>query len=221
MNKELNPRQIKTIQNFWNWFQDNEQAIYNAFKLEINNEELLFHLQRNLNNISKRTEIIIYEVSNQNEKLHIMITALGYKKLFPKVITLGDTAPKLKHFTIQTFIKPLTPENFNQIPEGLKKIINKSLIRLDDYKISTKKIKITLYMPVNFEFENEFHKYISGELAIMFTLGEVNYKKHIADFEIKHIETKTNGSLQLSELPEFIDYLSKINFSRKIKIFFE
>jgi hypothetical protein len=76
-------------------------------------------------------------------------------------------------------------------------------------------------LPINFEFENEFQTFISGELAIMFTLGEVNYKKHIADFEIKQIHKKTSGLLQLSELPEFIEYLSKINYSRKLKIFFE
>ncbi len=59
MNKQLNHRQIKNIQNFWNWFQDNEQAIYHACKLEINKEEVFFHIQRNLNYISKRIEIII------------------------------------------------------------------------------------------------------------------------------------------------------------------
>ena len=56
MNKELNPRQIKTIQNFWTWFQDNEHTIYNAYKLEINKEEVLNHLERNLYYVSKRME---------------------------------------------------------------------------------------------------------------------------------------------------------------------
>lgn len=221
MNKELNPRQLKTIQNFWNWFQDNEKIIFYAVKLGINTDEVMRYFDKNLDNVSKRIDCFFLENFSESQKYQIIFSAYGYKKLFPKLIALEDTAPQFEHFTIQTFIKPLTPENFNQIPEGLKKIINQSLISLDDYNTCTKKIKITLYMPVNFEFENEFHTYISGELAIMFTLGEVNYKKHIADFEIKHIETKTNGSIQLSELPEFIDYLSKINFSRKIKIFFE
>ena len=55
----------------------------------------------------------------------------------------------------------------------------------------------------------------------MFTLGEVNYKKHIADFEVKQTSKNSNGLLQLLELSEFIEYLSKINYSRKLKIFFE
>ena len=154
-------------------------------------------------------------------KHQIIFSAYGYKKLFPKLIALGDAAPRLEHFSVQTFIKPLTPENYNQIPEVFNKFIQQSLIKLDDYNISSKKVKITLYLPENFEFENEYQLFVSAELAIMFTLGEVNYKKHIADFEVKQITKKTNGLLQLSELPEFIEYLSKINYSRKLKIFFD
>ncbi len=60
MNKQLNPRQIKTIQNFWTWFQDNEQAIYHAYKLGINSDEVIENLHRNLNYVSKRIVIYIY-----------------------------------------------------------------------------------------------------------------------------------------------------------------
>ena len=70
MNKQLNPRQIKTIQNFWNWFQDNEQAIYNACKLEINKDEVLFNLERNFNYVSKRIEHFI--IANRNRGFIIM-----------------------------------------------------------------------------------------------------------------------------------------------------
>lgn len=221
MNKELNLRQIKIIQNFWTWFQDNEKTIYYAVKLGINTDEVIKYFDQNLDYVSKRIECFFLENSSESQKHQIIFSAYGYKKLFPKLIALGDAAPRLEHFSVQTFIKPLTPENYNQIPEVFNKIIQQSLIKLDDYNISSKKVKITLYLPENFEFENEYQLFVSAELAIMFTLGEVNYKKHIADFEVKQITKKTNGLLQLSELPEFIEYLSKINYSRKLKIFFE
>ena len=221
MNKQLNPRQIKTIQNFWTWFQDNEKTIYYAVKLGINTDEVIKYFDQNLDYVSKRIECFFLENSSESQKHQIIFSAYGYKKLFPKLVALGDAAPRLEHFSVQTFIKPLTPENYNQIPEVFNKFIQQSLIKLDDYNISSKKVKITLYLPENFEFENEYQLFVSAELAIMFTLGEVNYKKHIADFEVKQISKKTNGLLQLSELPEFIEYLSKINYSRKLKIFFE
>ena len=221
MNKQLNPRQIKTIQNFWTWFQDNEKTIYYAVKLGINTDEVIKYFDQNLDYVSKRIECFFLENSSESQKHQIIFSAYGYKKLFPKLVALGDTAPRLEHFSVQTFIKPLTPENYNQIPEVFNKFIQQSLIKLDDYNISSKKVKITLYLPENFEFENEYQLFVSAELAIMFTLGEVNYKKHIADFEVKQTSKKTNGLLQLSKLPEFIEYLSKINYSRKLKIFFE
>ena len=221
MNKQLTPRQIKTIQNFWNWFQDNEKTIYYAVKLGINTDEVIKYFDQNLDYVSKRIECFFLENTSESQKHQIIFSAYGYKKLFPKLIALGDTAPRLEHFSVQTFIKPLTPENYNQIPEGFYKIIKQSLIKLDDYNISSKKVKITLYLSENFEFENEYQLFVSAELAIMFTLGEVNYKKHIADFEVKQTSKNSNGLLQLLELPEFIEYLSKINYSRKLKIFFE
>jgi hypothetical protein len=221
MNKQLNPRQIKTIQNFWTWFQDNEKTIYYAVKMDINTDEVIKYFDQNLDYVSKRIDCFFLENSSESQKHQIVFSAYGYKKLFPKLIALGDTAPRLEYFSVQTFIKPLTPENYNQIPEVFHKIIQQSLIKLDDYNISSKKVKITLYLPENFEFKNESQLFFSAELAIMFTLGEVNYKKHIADFEVKQISKKTNGLLQLLDLPEFIKYLSKINYSRKLKIYFE
>ena len=214
MNKELNPRQIKTIQNFWNWFQDNEQAIYHACKLEINKEEVFFHIQRNLNYISKRIEIIIYEVPNQVNKLHIMISALGNKKLFPKVIALGDTAPKLEHFTIHTFIKPIALDNKHILPSFISIAMQQVFIKLEDYNTATKKVVLIIYAPESMEKFNL-------SFLLYFTLGEVNYKKHIKEVYFKPVPRTTHGLLSLSELPEFIEKKKKINYSRKLKIFFE
>ena len=214
MNKQLNHRQIKNIQNFWNWFQDNEQAIYHACKLEINKEEVFFHIQRNLNYISKRIEIIIYEVPNQVNNLHIMISASGYKKLFPKVIALGDAAPKLEHFTIHTFIKPIALDNKHILPSFISIAMQQVFIKLEDYNTATKKVVLIIYAPESIgKFNLSFLLY--------FTLGEVNYKKHIKEVYYRPLPKSTNGLLLLSELPEYIDFLAKINYNRKLKIFLE
>lgn len=37
---------------------------------------------------------------NQDDKLFIMISALTYKKLFPKVFVFRDVSPKLDQFII-------------------------------------------------------------------------------------------------------------------------
>ena len=96
MNKELNPRQIKTIQNFWTWFQQNEQAIYHAYKLGINSDEVIENLHRNLNYVSKRIVIYIYMQNNHPNKFCILFSAHGYRKLFPKIIALGEKKNKIR-----------------------------------------------------------------------------------------------------------------------------
>jgi len=211
MNKQLNPRQIKTIQNFWTWFQDNEQAIYNACKLEINKDEVLFHLERNLNYVSKRIEHFITNHPQDENKLKVFFTAHGYRKLFPKMKALEEKIPILEFFSIQVYITPLNQES-PTIPANLIETIKNTCIKLEDYNIASKKIILTLYfneiiMQLK-EKKIERHAY----LLLLFTLGEVKYKKQ---------PENTSGLLSLSELPEFIDYLAKINYSRKLKIFFE
>jgi hypothetical protein len=220
MNKHLTPRQIKTIQNFWTWFQDNEQAIYNACKLEINKKEVLFHLQRNLNYVSKRIEYFITNHPQNEDKLKLFFTAHGYKKLFPKMNELEQKTPTLQYFSIQVFITPLNLEN-PTIPNDLAELIQNTKIKLEDYNIATKKIILTLYGNKNTMQISKKKLERNAYILLLFTLGEIKYKKHIYDFNCEVMPQNTNGLLSLSELPEFIDYLAKINYSRKLKIFFE
>jgi hypothetical protein len=221
MNKQLNPRQIKTIQNFWTWFQDNEQVIYHAYKLGINSDEVIENLNRNLNYVSKRIAIYIYMQNNQPNKFCVLFSAHGYRKLFPKIIALGEIKTRLEYFTVHTFLKPLCADNKNQFSDKLIEMIKSILIKLEDYNIASKKVIITLYYPEGLTKEDKTNSKLYIKTLLRFTLGEVNYKKHIKEVYYKPLPKVTNGLLSLSELPEFIDYLAKINYRRKLKIFFE
>ena len=221
MNKQLNPRQIKTIQNFWTWFQDNEQAIYHAYKLGINSDEVIENLHRNLNYVSKRIVIYIYMQNNHPNKFCVLFSAHGYRKLFPKIIALGEKTPRLEYFTAQTFLKPLCAENKNQFSDKIIEMINSIFIKLEDYNTASKKVILTLYYPNSLTGEDKLNSKQYVKTLLRFTLGEVNYKKHIKEVYFKPLPRNTNGLLSLSELPEFIDYLAKINYSRKLKILFE
>lgn len=162
MNKQLNPRQIKTIQNFWTWFQDNEQAIYNACKLEINKDEVLFHLQRNLNYVSKRIEYFITKHPQDEDKLKVFLTAHGYRKLFPKMKELQEKTPILNFFSIQVYITPLDIET-PTLPDDLLEAIQNTQIKLEDYNTATKKIILTLYCKEN---NWELNKKKNGTLCV-------------------------------------------------------
>lgn len=218
MNKEINARQLKTIQNFWNWFQDNEQNIYNAIILGINPNEVMEYFDINLGYVSKKIECFFIKNPSGSQKNQMIFSAYGYRKIFPKIIALGDAAPKLEYFIAQTFIKPLTSENLNQLPEDFHDIIKQIVIKLENYDIYKKQVKITLYLPEKYEFENNFKAYNLAELALLFTLGEVKFNNHIDDFEVKPFTNNEKGLLSLTELTEFIDYLSKTNLNKKLKV---
>ena len=221
MNKQLSPRQIKTIQNFWTWFQQNEQAIYHAYKLGINSDEVIENLHRNLNYVSKRIAIYIYMQNNQPNKFCVIFSAHGYRKLFPKIIALGEKAPKLEYFTPHTFLKPLSCDNKNQFSDNIIEMINSIFIKLEDYNIASKKVILTLYYPNSLTSEDKLNSKQYVKTLLRFTLGEVNFKKHIKEVHFKPLPKNINGLLALSELPEFIDFLTKINYCRKLKISFE
>lgn len=133
---------------------------------------------------------------------------------------LQEKIPILEFFSVQVYITPLNLE-VPSLPADLLEAIQNTQIKLEDYNTATKKIILVLYCKENIWELNKKRMERYGYLLLLFTLGEIKYKKHIEDFNCELIPVNTNGLLSLSELPEFIDYLAKIIYSRKLKIFFE
>ena len=216
---------MKQITKFWSWFQDNEEAVKNVFLLNINTEKVFFHLTRNLNYVSKRIGFMIKAPNSNNDKCLIIFTADGYRKLFPKLIALEDQAPQLQYFIAQAFIKPiqdktpyLTGKDKPYIFKKYKIKISQLYITLADYNITTKELKINLYIPDYDrikdcdEIENNL-KYI-----IMEVIGEIAFRKHIKKIEFFDLPEANIGLLSIIELPDYIDYLYKINSRQKTRV---
>jgi hypothetical protein len=209
---------MKQITNFWNWFQDNEEAIKNAFLLGINTEEVFINLNRNYKYISKRIGFLIIGPQSEQDKSTIIFTAAGYRKLFPKIIELEDTAPKLQYFIPQAFIKPM--QNLEKFREGndapytfenFKIQISKLQFTLKDYNISTKHLKIELFMDKYDEIKQFEELTMELKFIVMEIIGEIAYRKHIKQIEFSQKPNNPIGLLDLIELPDYIDYLYKIN----------
>jgi hypothetical protein len=49
------------------------------------------------------------------------------------------------------------------------------------------------------------------KFIVMDVIGEIAYRKHIKKIEFTQKPTTPNGLLNLIELPDYIDYLYKIN----------
>jgi hypothetical protein len=202
---------MKQITKFWNWFQDNEEAIKNAFLLGINTEEVFYHLTRNLNYVSKRIGFIIKAPNSNNDKCQIIFTGEGYRKLFPKLIALEEQSPHLLLFYAQAFIKPMKkvqqiilgkdhPYTF----ENYKIKISDLQMLLLDYNIGTKQLKIKIFIKNYNEIKRFEELQTDIKFILMEIIGEINYRKHIRYYELEQIPINPMGLSNLIELPEYI-----------------
>jgi hypothetical protein len=209
---------MKQIKTFWNWFQDNEESINNAILLGINTKEVLYHLNRNYSYISKRIGFLIVGPSKNQNKYTIIFTSDGYRKLFPKLIALENQAPQLRFFIPQAFVKPihdkslyLTGNDEPYIFKNIKIKISQLYMSLVDYNISSKQLKINIYIPGYDRIKDYDEVEIDLKYLVMEVIGEIAFRKHIKNIEFLNLPQANIGFLSLIELPEYIDYLYKIN----------
>ncbi len=215
---------MKKITTFWNYLQKNEQEILNALLLGIKTEEILSEITKKLDYVSRRIGYVIKAPKTINDKFIIIFTGNGYRKLFAKIIALENQAPALKHFTAQAFIKPMedTSEYKNGTDEpcncGNYKIkISELQIALLDYNIATKQIKIDLYLPHYNDLKHFEDLKHNIDWMVMQIVGEIAFRKHIKQIQLNQMPLEPVGLLSLFELPDFIDYLYKINSRKKTR----
>ena len=209
---------MKKVTTFWNWFQDNEELIYNAVKTGNNKQLVWLHLIRNYTYLSREIILLMQASKTQQHKIIFIFSAKGNQDLFPLLIALEEQAPKLKYFIPQAFIKPMqnktaikngtdTPYTFSQYQLKISSIY----LSLIDYNNSTKQLKIKLHIP-NYSTLKKFSCLEKNiEILLFIILGEIDFKKHIEQIQFTQFETTIPGLLNLIELPEYIDYLYQIN----------
>lgn len=215
---------MKQIKTFWNWFQNNEEAVKNALILGINTEEVLPQLEKKFKSISKRIGFLIDDSISNQDKYTIIFTAAGYGKLFPKIIALENQAPSLVNFTAQAFIKPIEDNTkYKNATDDPCSFGNYSLkiselqIALLDYHIETKQIKINIYLPDYNELKHFEDLKDNIDWMVMQIIGEIAFRKHIKQIQLNQMPVEPKGLLSLIELPDFIEYLYKINSRKKTR----
>lgn len=90
-------------------------------------------------------------------------------------------------------------------------------LALTDYNITTKQLKINIYIP----HYNKFKEYedLKSEFVwiLMHIIGEIANRKHIKEFQLHQMPLEPIGLLSFIELPDFNDYLYKINSRNKTR----
>lgn len=96
--------------------------------------------------------------------------------------------------------------------------ISELQIALLDYNIATKQIKIDLYLPHYNDLKQYEDLKSNIDWIVMQIIGEIAFRKHIKQIQLNQLPHSTNGLLSLIELPDFIDYLYKINSRKKTRL---
>lgn len=215
---------MKQIIIFWNYFKNNEQEIINTFFLGINGDEIYGQFKKKLDNISNGIGFEITKPSNNQDKCRIIFTAYGHQNLFPKIIALENQAPLLEHFTVQAFIKPFEySEKYKNGTDAPTFLANYNLkiseikIALLDYNTATKHIKISLYLSHYNEIKHFDDLKDNINWIMMQIVGEIAFHKYIKQVQLNQLPLEPNGLLSLIELPDYIDYLYKINSRKKTR----
>ncbi len=225
MKKQMTPQMLKQIKSFWKWFEQNEVQILEAFTTLTKHDEVFNQLNRKLSYVSKRIGFILVGRKSNSEKVKLIITAHGYRKLYPKVNALINNAPKSIHWDFQAFIQP------NKDIEMFKQGIDNPYI-FQDFEIKTselyfkplefntfqKKMKIVVYLKnYKYHFDNDAIDE-AVYIIIQDLIGEENFKKTISLVQLAQLPENPLNLVHLYELQEYIDFLNKINRRVKIEI---
>ena len=207
-------RALQQIDRFWKWFAAHEEALLNALRLGLDSEAVLYHFDQHLSGVSKRILCLIRISTDGATKSRIIFSAEGYRKLFPKILALELRAPRLVHFTVQAFIKPMddktdvyegtdAPYEF----DGYSLQISQLYVSLLDYDLSRKQLQVKIHIP---EYEQlAYHDDLAFNLhfIVMELIGEIAYRKHVKRIVIGGMPSSDNGLVKLIALSDLIDGL--------------
>nr|WP_315207497.1 hypothetical protein [uncultured Flavobacterium sp.] len=100
---------MKKINNFWNWFLDNQLTIKNILnESPVNQESICYWIKQNLNYYCNEIDFILVfpnnNSNNDNSNSELIITSNGNPEYFKQVIALADSAPILKTWKFKALI---------------------------------------------------------------------------------------------------------------------
>lgn len=96
---------MKSINNLWNWFQDNNKTIQNLIHATpTNQKQISFWLSKQLGYHSKELNVILVFPKKKTKKNKLIITANGNADYFNQAIKLVDNAPIVKDWKFTAFI---------------------------------------------------------------------------------------------------------------------
>ena len=207
---------MKSINTFWNWFQDNNQNIKNVFnETQKNQKHIFFWLNKHLHYYCKEIDFIIAFPKKPTSKAELIITANGNPTYFKQVTDLVDKAPQLRTWKFTAFIQP--KENIEKNIEGLDNpyIFPEITLKTSDieflpigYDEESKKLDITVNLK-NYNIHCDTETWEQALHIIMQDLlGEKILYQSINFVQLAQMPDKEEKLIELYDLQFFIDDLN-------------
>ena len=204
---------MKQINNFWNWFQDNNKLL-NNFN-DINNQDYdtaLYWLGEFLEYYCPHLIYLIVQKSKAESEL--IISANSDSDYYGEVITLVDAAPKFCGWKITAFIQPC-PELLDELDEENKPFIFPDIVLTTGDLLfipwdndQNDKMILRIYCRQFTVGCKKKHWEKALQIYIQQLIGEINYGIHIAFVELARNYKNTKNSIYLYDLPFYIETIN-------------
>jgi hypothetical protein len=213
---------MKSINTFWNWFQDNNQIIQNIVNgTPKNQKKISFWIDKHLKLYCKELDFILVFSKIKTNKSKMIITANGNPDYFYQVVNLVDNAPQLKNWKFTAFIQPSS--EIEKIISGLDEPYffqditlktSELKFRTLDYDQEKSRLDLIIHLK-NYALHCD-SKTLQQAIFIVIQdlLGEESLFQNINLVQLAQMPDNDNGLIHLYELQFYID---KINaFKKKI-----
>tara|TARA_R110002124_G_scaffold274118_1_gene443848 strand:- start:235 stop:903 length:669 start_codon:yes stop_codon:yes gene_type:complete len=206
-------QQMRKINTFWNWFQDNNQTIKNGINETIEKQEhILFWVNKNLGYYCKEIDFIIIFPNTAKDKTEFIITCNGNPEYFNQVIAIIDNAPKLKAWKFTAILLPSLAErrDIHIFSDITLKSSDSKFLSLD-YNQNTKKANVFIHLKNKKIICNTktFSQVIT--LISQDKLSEVIVNKSNTLVQLPQEPQENTESIQLYDLETLTEILNKQN----------
>lgn len=182
-------------QEFWAWFAENEQDL---FEFEKHQQGVFDELREALRRVNPNLTFEFGPV--EGGRRDFVISADGIRSAFPAVASLHDAAPELPRWRFVKF-RPRRRDILSVVyggraldPEGLRFTVEPE----------GGKAGVTVYLP---GLKPKEGPHLLGMVFLMLdqALGEFDVETKVGSIEVEHIESAPAHAVPISELPALFD----------------
>ena len=201
---------MKTLTNFWNYFQQNNFVF--LLLNEISKDELKIHFDKLIEILHQYNKDLDLIIKNKKNGAELIITANGNPYLFKEVELLVHHAPVVERWKITTFLQPET--NLSKYENGTDKPLEYYGITLrisemyfipleNPNKPTDLGIKVLLKNYIVHKDNPRLREAVYVHIEHL--IGEKAFANDIAFIEIGQLEGNDGNQIELYNLKSYID----------------